>query len=141
MSTLATLFDVLVAAYRVVVALWNVCTVLLQVMRSVMQEAKEEAVEAVALLDDGAPMMVSPCRWSGYYQALLLIGFYTQDAIKLTSLLLDTGGPASPWQMLIIARTSSFVLLLRLSKRRVLHLEVDEVRRSDCRLFEAILTS
>ncbi|KAF8548311.1 hypothetical protein OG21DRAFT_779388 [Imleria badia] len=105
MSTFVTLFDVLVAAYRVVVALWNAGTVFMQVVQSVMQEAKEEAGEVMALLDDGAPMM---------------------DTIKLTSLLLDTGGPASPWQMLIIARTSSFVLLLRLSKHRVLHLEVNE---------------
>ncbi|KAG8218163.1 hypothetical protein J3R82DRAFT_3711 [Butyriboletus roseoflavus] len=105
MSTLVTLFHLLVAIYRFVVSLWNACIVLLQVVRSVIQEAKQEAAEWMALLDDGAPMM---------------------DTITSTSLLHDAGGPASPWQMLIIARASSFVLLLRLSKRRVLHLEVDE---------------
>lgn len=58
----------------------------------------------------------------------LLTGFHPQDAITSRALLHDAGGPANPWQMLVIARASSFVLLLRLSKRRVLHLEVDEVR-------------
>lgn len=47
-----------------------------------------------------------------------------------TSLLHGTGHAENPWQMLIIARASSFVLLVRLSKRRVLHLEVDEVRHN-----------
>lgn len=60
---MSTLVDVLVTAYRVVIALWNACAVLLQVVWSVMQQAKEEALEVMALLDDGAPMMVSPCQW------------------------------------------------------------------------------
>ena len=124
MSTLETLFEVPVAVYRLVVALWNACIVLLQVMRSVMQEAKQEAAELMALLDDGAPMTVSPRPVT--IQNVLLIRFYSQDAVSPTSLLVDTA--ENPWQMLIIARASSFVLLFRLSKHRVLHLEVDEVR-------------
>jgi hypothetical protein len=59
---MSTLFHVLVVIYRLVVASWNAWTVFLQVMRKVMQEAKQEAVELMALLDDGAPMMVSPYR-------------------------------------------------------------------------------
>ena len=126
MSAFETLFQVFVAVYRLVVALWNACIVFTQVMRSVMQEAKQEAAELMALLDDGAPMMVSPCPVT--IQNVLLIGFCSQDAVTSTSLLLDDAGPENPWQMLIIARASSFVLLFRLSKHRVLHLEVDEVR-------------
>lgn len=40
--------------------------VILQVMQSVIQEAKQEATELMVLLDDDAPMMVSPflmLRW------------------------------------------------------------------------------
>ncbi|KAI9460418.1 hypothetical protein HD554DRAFT_2133790 [Boletus coccyginus] len=105
MSILATLSHFLVIAYRSVVALWNACIVFLQVTQSVIQETKREAAELMALLDDGAPMM---------------------DAITSTSLLLGAAESAKQWQMLIIARASSFVLLFRLSKCRVLHLEVDE---------------
>lgn len=58
MSTAATPLHVLMAIYRMVVALCNACIVFLQVMRSAMQEAKQEAAEVMALLDDD--MMVSP---------------------------------------------------------------------------------
>ncbi|KAG6375248.1 hypothetical protein JVT61DRAFT_3464 [Boletus reticuloceps] len=104
MSTLAALFHVLVATYRLIVALWNAYIVFLQIIQTAMQEAKQEAVEVMTLLDDEVPLM---------------------DAVTST-LLSDTPGSVSPGQMLIIARASSFVLLLRLSKHRVLHLEVDE---------------
>jgi hypothetical protein len=128
--TMSTLFHVLVLVYRLVVASWNTCIVFLQVVRSVMQEAKQEAAELVALLDDGASMMVSRIDGPVTIKNVLLIGFCSQDPVTSTStsLLLDTRGPENPWQMLIVARASSFVLLLRLSKYRVLHLEVDEVR-------------
>ena len=59
---MSTLFYVLVAVYRLFVASWNACSVFLQVMRSVMQEAKQEAAELMALPDGGAPMTVSPHR-------------------------------------------------------------------------------
>ena len=62
--TMSTLFHVLVAVYRLVVASWNAYIAFLQVMRSVMQEAKQEAAELMASLDDGAAMMVSPYRSS-----------------------------------------------------------------------------
>ena len=61
-----TLIHVLVAIYRIIICLWNACIVLLQVVQSVIQEAKQEAAELMALLDDGAPMKVSPHQWSGY---------------------------------------------------------------------------
>ena len=51
--------------------------------------------------------------------------------MRLQDKITSTGDPESAWPMLIIARASSFVLLVRLSKRRVLHLEVDEVNQSN----------
>lgn len=57
---MSTLFHLLAAAYRLVVALCNACIVFLQVMQLVLQEAKQEAAEVVVLLGDGASLMVSP---------------------------------------------------------------------------------
>ena len=91
MSTLETLFEVPVAVYRLVVALWNACIVFTQVMRSVMQEAKQEAAELMALLDDGAPMMVSPCPVT--IQNVLLIGFSYRTRSRRRRCCLMTLGP------------------------------------------------
>ncbi|KAG9309822.1 hypothetical protein JVU11DRAFT_10201 [Chiua virens] len=100
MLAFKTLFHLFAAIYRLIIVSWNACFALHQVVQLVIQEAKREAGELMASLDDGVP--------------------------ALSSLFYDTDTPASPWQMLVIARESTFVLLLRLSKLRVLCLEVDE---------------
>lgn len=76
----------------------------------------------------GQSVHVAGLVWSGLVSCLADGLGATQDAATKGSLARDTTDPENPWQMLVIARASSFVLLLRISKRRVLHLEVDEVR-------------
>ena len=65
MPAFATLLGLLVATCRMTAALANACVVVLHVVWSVIQEAKKEAVELMALLDDDALTMVCPCRWPG----------------------------------------------------------------------------
>lgn len=125
MSTFATLWQILAAVYRLVIVSWNASVVFVNVMRSAIQEAKQEAGEVMALLDDNTSTLVSPSRQAGHVSLMHRSG--TQDVVRSASLDHDMSHTENPWQMLIIARASSFVLLVRLSEQRVLHLEVDEV--------------
>ena len=65
MPAFATLLGLLVAICHTIAVLANVCVVVLHVVWSVIQEAKQEAVELVALLDDDALTMVCLCRRPG----------------------------------------------------------------------------
>ncbi|KIK93330.1 hypothetical protein PAXRUDRAFT_12720 [Paxillus rubicundulus Ve08.2h10] len=110
MTAMPPFYQVFVDVYHLILSSWNACLVLLQVIRLTVNEAQQEVAQLMEMLDDDGPMM----RMATSYD------------------------PADPWQMLIVSRATSFVLLLRLSKSRVLHLEVDE--RFVASKFEVIKT-